>query len=78
LWEGLSVNATEQQARKKARNLREIGHPIGDYIAEVAVPDDLGFVVERTTSSPGHHTIWGPLHLLVGYVTRVTPVDEVQ
>ena len=78
LWDGVSVFATEQQARKKARSLREIGHSIGDYIAEVAVPDDRGFVIERTTSSPGHHTIWGPLSLLVDCVHRVVPVDEVQ
>jgi hypothetical protein len=76
LWDGLSVNATEQQARKKALSLREIGHPIGDYIAEVEVPDGFGFSVSRTTSSPGHHTVWGPIHLLVGYVRRVTSVDQ--
>ncbi len=76
LWDGLSVNATEQQARKKARSLREIGHSIGDYIAEVEVPDGAGFAVQRTTASPGHHTIWGPLHLLIQCVRRVVPVDE--
>jgi hypothetical protein len=78
LWDGLSVYATEQQARKKARSLRLIGHPIGDFIGEVHVPDDPEFTAERTTASPGHHTIWGPLHRLATYVRKVTPVDGVQ
>jgi len=76
LWDGLSVYATEQQARKRARSLREIGHSIGDYIAEVEVPDGGGFTVQRTSSSPGHHTVWGPLRRLVDCVRRVTAVDS--
>ena len=71
LWAGISVNATEAQARN-----REIDYPaMGRWIARLDIPDDVPIRAERTLpNSRGHHTLWGePAHLL-RCVSSVRPV----
>ncbi len=67
LWEGVSVQATEQQARKRARL-----PGFGRFIAEIAVPDGGAIVWRRTGRQPGHHTLWANPDELLTRVTRVT------
>jgi hypothetical protein len=66
LWDGLSVFDTLERARAKARDMRDLGSPIGDYLARLEIPDDVPITSERTTSSRGHFTLAGQLHLLIG------------
>jgi len=70
LWDGLSMYETEQQARVKA-TLRPA---LGRYIAAVAVMPAVGVRIERTTSSAGHHTVWGEAPRLLALVQRVIAV----
>jgi hypothetical protein len=72
LWDGVSVYATETQARNKARDFPGIGN----YIATLQIPDDASWRIQRTIpNSRGHHTIWGatPAELLA-CVVSVVPV----
>lgn len=69
LEDGISVFATEAQARAKARQYRLLG----DHIAQLEVPTYV--IVERTLPrSRGHHTMWGPPEVLLGCVVAVRPV----
>ncbi|MGH2350698.1 MAG: hypothetical protein ACRDI2_19755 [Chloroflexota bacterium] len=71
LWDGLSVFATEAQARAKAHDFP--GH--GAYIARLEIPDDVPMRIERTIkNSRGHHTIWGGPAELLRCVVSVVPV----
>src|SRR6266849_4946245 len=56
LHAGLSVYATLAQARRKTR----ASPALGDYVAELQIPDDAPITWERTLTSSGHHTLWGP------------------
>jgi hypothetical protein len=67
---GVSMWATQTQARKKARAMAWLGH----VIAQVALPDSA--VVERTTSSRGHHTVWDDPNVLAGAVIDTSDVWE--
>ena len=62
LWDGISVYATEQQARNKAHDFPVIGQ----YIAQLHIPDQAPVRIERTLRrSRGHHTLWAdPTYLL--------------
>lgn len=67
---GISMYATEAQARRKAR-----GVPVlGVWLAELAISDELDVVIKRTPGGPGHHTIWGDADALRACVARVIPV----
>ena len=69
-WDGLSVFATEDQARRQARALPRLGR----FVAEIDIGDG-SFRVERTNpGNPGHHTLWGNAERVVQRVVRVTPV----
>lgn len=68
LWDGLSVFASEAQARRQARRLPFLG----SYIAEMALP--INARCERTRPTPGHHTVWGNPAMLLACVVRVVPV----
>ncbi len=70
LWDGISVYATEAQARGPARRIPALG----GYIAEVELPDDPGLRVERTGPGRGHHTVWGEPSALLDRVVAVRPV----
>ena len=69
LRRGISVNATEAQARRRARGLPVLG----SYIAALAIAEDGPVRYERTTRSPGHYTLWGPPAALLASVVRVVP-----
>ena len=71
LWDGLSMYATEAQARRKARGVPALGA----FIATVDIPEDGSVRYERTLKSSGHHTVWGDAaRLLERVVLPVTPV----
>jgi hypothetical protein len=53
LHAGFSAFATEAQARAKARGLPQLGQ----WIAELDIPEGCGVRFERTTLSRGHHTV---------------------
>jgi hypothetical protein len=69
LHDGISVFATEAQARNKARDFPFLG----GFIARLDVPDDAPLRVERTLRSRGHHTVWGEPIDVLRCVTAVTP-----
>lgn len=69
LWEGVSVQATEQQARRRARL-----PGFGPYIAEIVVPDGGTISWRRTGRQAGHHTLWGDPDELLLRVSRVISV----
>lgn len=70
LADGISVQVTIAQLRS-----RSFVEPECRYIAELHIPDDARFRVERTLTFRGHHTLWGnPLQLL-SCVVRVHPRD---
>ena len=70
LRDGISVQATEAQARRKARGI--LG--LGSYIARLEIPEDAPIRIERT-KGPGHHTLWGePAELLRCVVPPIIPV----
>src|SRR6476661_4656628 len=54
LAEGLSVYATLAQARRAARS-----QPfLGQFVAELIIPENAPLTFERTGKKAGHHTIW--------------------
>jgi hypothetical protein len=55
LWVGVSVNATEVQARNKATDMPFLGR----YIAHLIVPEGPTIPHAKTTNSRGHYTLWG-------------------
>jgi hypothetical protein len=67
LWDGISVYATEAQARSLVRHVPALG----GYVAQLIVPDDLGLRIERTGPGRGHHTIWADPALLLTTVGTV-------
>jgi hypothetical protein len=72
LWQGISVYATEAQARRKGR----ASPRLGGYIARIELPDDSPVIFERTTTSSGHYTLWGDPEVILSYVTGVMPVGS--
>ncbi len=70
LWDGISVFATESQARRAARR-----YPLlGSFITRLSVPTIPGVRYERTLGTPGHYTLWGDSALLLACVVGVTRV----
>lgn len=74
LWRGLSCYDSEARARKKATQVPLLG----DFIATLEIPADIDVQTERTTSSAGHHTIWGDSDVIASCVTEVVPVSRVE
>ena len=70
LRRGISVYATEAQARRKARGVGTLG----DYIARLEIPTGSPILSERTTDSNGHHTLWGNPATIMSCVTTVVPI----
>lgn len=70
-WDGISVYATEQQARRKVQD-----YPfLGSFIAQLEIPDQASLRIERTLRrSRGHHTLWGDSAYLLRCVVSVIPV----
>jgi hypothetical protein len=69
LWDGISVYATEQQSRAKARQFPLLGR----YLARLEIPAGLAVWIERTTRSEGHHTLWASGAALRSCVVGVVP-----
>lgn len=70
LWDGISVYATEIQARNQAK-----AKPwLGSYIAEIAFSEGDPIVFRRTGTGRGHHTLWGDPVELRALLTRVIAV----
>jgi hypothetical protein len=71
LCQGISVYATEAQARRKGR----ASPMLGAYIARIELPDDGPIESERTTTSSGHHTLWGDPLIILAAITDVVAVS---
>jgi hypothetical protein len=70
LWDGISVYATETQARNQAR-----AKPwLGSFIAELILSERDPFTVRRSGTGRGHHTLWGEPAELNARVVRVIEV----
>jgi hypothetical protein len=63
---------TLAQARRKARAFPFLGA----YIAAIDLTNVESVVVERTTSSSGHYTVWGEPAVILRWVVAVEPVEE--
>jgi hypothetical protein len=72
---GVSVFATVEQARKRARQVRSLRSK--RFIAEVRIPDGSAITFERTTRTPEHYTLWGDPVEILGCVVSIHPVEEV-
>jgi hypothetical protein len=70
LRRGISVYATEAQARRKARGMGTLG----DYIARIELPTASPVIFERTTESNGHYTLWGDPEAIMACAAAVVPV----
>src|SRR5688572_10072430 len=70
LWDGISVYATETQARNQAK-----AKPwLGAYIAELAISEGDPITFRRTGTGRGHHTLWGQAADLKSREERITDV----
>jgi hypothetical protein len=74
LWRGLSCYDSEERARKKATQVPLLGN----FIATLEIPSNISVQSEQTTSSTGHHTIWGDPDFIASCVTKVVPVSRVE
>jgi hypothetical protein len=55
MWEGLSIYETLRQAAKQAANLN---YQFGEFIAELAIPDDdLSIHIDPGRSNSGHRNL---------------------
>ncbi len=70
LWSGISVYATEAQARRKGR----ASPVLGQFIARIELPDDPPIKFERTTASSGHRTLWGEASVILQCITHIVTV----
>ncbi len=62
-WNGLSVFATEAQAKRRARDRPRLGA----FVTEREVPDDGSIRYERTSpGTPGHCTLGGTPQAFLG------------
>ena len=48
---------------------------MGQYIAQLRIPDGAAVRVERTFESRGHHTIWGKPETLLSFVVACTAIQ---
>ena len=70
IYDGVSVYATEAQARNQAK-----AKPwLGQYIAELAISDEGPITFRRTGVGRGHHTLWGDPAELKACEQRITDV----
>jgi hypothetical protein len=69
LWDGLSVQSTLAQARRR----RRVSPMLGRFVATIRVPTDGSVRYERTLRAEGHHTLWGDPGVLMSLVVSVEP-----
>jgi hypothetical protein len=72
LWQGISVYATEAQARRKGR----ASPMLGRFIARIELPDDSPVLSERTTTSSGHHTLWGDPWIILAAIMEISEISS--
>lgn len=72
LMQGISLYNTVQQACNQAASAPRLG---GRFIAELRIPSDAPVTIERTGTQRGHHTLWGSPDGILGYVSRVFPIE---
>jgi hypothetical protein len=70
LWDGLSVQNTLAQARRRVR----ASPMLGRYVAVIRIPLDGTIRFERTLGAPGHYTLWGDPALLLSLVVSIVAV----
>lgn len=70
---GVSVFATLEQARKRARQVRSLRGK--RFVAEVRIPAGSAITFERTTRTPEHYTLWGDPDEMLECVVSIVPVD---
>ena len=78
---GLSVYKTLEQARALRASIaaglaRKGGGTqprIGDYVAELRLPDGMGFAFEDRDEPTGHLTIWGEAEAIAGCTVDIHP-----
>jgi hypothetical protein len=71
LHSGISVSATEQQARNRAHDMPWLGR----FIARLEIPAGSAIRYERTLRTRGHHTLWGEPAELLRCVVAVIPAS---
>ncbi len=71
LSRGISVQATEAQAKRRRRQLPQLGNAIA--VLEIPVGGLIRY--ERTTRTSGHHTVWGPPAALLRCVVAVIRLE---
>jgi hypothetical protein len=69
-WAGVSIHDTEARARSLARQRPSLGQ----FIAQLRIPDDGSIPYERTGTRRGHHTVWGEPAALLARVVAVVAV----
>ncbi len=69
LWDGLSVQSTLAQSRRRGR----ASPGLGQYVAVLRVPMDGSVRFARTLNADGHHTIWGDPEALRAIIVSVEP-----
>ena len=68
LWDGISVQSTLSQARRK----RRVSPALGQYVAVLRIPTD-GSVRFRRTRGEGHFTLWADPADILAMVVSVVP-----
>jgi hypothetical protein len=71
LWDGISVQNTLAQARRKVR----VSPRLGSYVAILRVSTD-GPVRFRRSLGPGHFTLWGEPEVLLALVVDFVALLE--
>ena len=51
---------------------------LGDYLAELHIPAGADVRIEQTGDNRSHFTVWAPADVLLGWVTFVSAMREVQ
>lgn len=72
LWRGISAYESWALARRKAG----ISPWLGDFVAELRIPEGSAIVARRMTLSRGHWTLWGDPAELLACVVAVTPMHS--
>jgi len=70
LWWGISMFATQAQARRLAHRVPALG----TFLAELRLRDDPSVRVEQTLGR-GRYTLWGDADRLLASVIRVVPIE---
>jgi len=73
LWRGVSVHDSFEAACAKGT----VSPWLGQYVAEIRIPDDVVVRIEQTGRDHSHYTIWAEADDLLSWVVSVTPIQPV-